>query len=371
MRLEHWIYTIPLRLRSLFRRNRLAAELDEELRDHIDRQIGENIARGMSAAEARLAALRAFGNPITLRDQTHDTWSWGGVELFLNDARLSARTLLRTPGFASMAILVMALGIGANVALFAIVRSVLLNPLPYADPSRLVRLYENVSAGGQDSPYNTNAPGIYAEWKEHNQTLDNIAIAGSKDYDLSSAGGQPPEVVHAGNLSWNTIPLLGVRPALGRNFTADDDKPSANPTVLLSWGLWQRRFGGDQAIVNKTILLDSMPHTVIGVMPPFFSFSGPSFTSLTPTVLLWTPIYQAEKPERMKMLDAHGFEAIGRLKPGVTETQAVADLTLITRRIDDQHPDMPYIGIAANGRSLLNSIVGPLTSSPPSTEGRR
>jgi len=125
MRLEHWVYTIPLRLRSLFHRNRLEADLDEELRDHIDRQIDDNLARGMGAGEARLAALRAFGNPVALREQTHNTWSWSGVELLLNDVRLSARTLLRTPGFASIAILVIALGVGANIALFAIVRSVL------------------------------------------------------------------------------------------------------------------------------------------------------------------------------------------------------------------------------------------------------
>ena len=359
MRLEHWIYTLPLRLRSLFHRNRLDAELDEELRDHIDRQIEDNMARGMGAEEARLAALRAFGNRAALREQTHDAWSWSGAELLLNDVRLSARTLLRTPGFASIAILVMALGVGANIALFAIVRSVLLNPLPYADPGHLVRLYENVSVGGQSYPYNLSAAGMYAEWKQHNQTLADMAIAGSTDYNLSSAGEQLPEVVHAGNFSWNTLPLLGVRPALGRNFSADDDKPSANPTVLLSWGLWKRRFGGDPAMVNKTILLDAVPHTVIGVMPPSFSFSGPSFTSLfVPAVQLWTPIYQAKKPELMAMLDEHEFTVIGRLKPGVTEAQAVADLSLITQRIHDQHLDMPFVGFAGMSRPMLDSIVG-------------
>jgi predicted permease len=361
MRLENWVYTIPLRLRLLFHRNRQDKELDDELRDHIDRQIEENLARGMGAEAARLAALQAFGNPVALREQTHDTWSWSGMELLLNDVRFGARALLRTPGFASIAILVMTLGIGANVALFTIVRSVLLNPLPYVDPDRLVRLYEQISVSGQSTRYGINAAGMYAEWKEHNQTLDGMAIAGSTDYNLSTSGEQLPEVVHGGNLSWNTLPLLGVRPVLGRTFTADDDKPSANPTVLLSWGLWKRRFGGDSAILNKTILLDAEPHTVIGVMPPFFSFSGPSFTSLsTPVVQLWTPIYQEQKPDLMKMLDGHAFEVIGRLKPGVTETQAVADLTVITRRIHDQHPDMPFIGFAANGRPLLDSIVGPM-----------
>jgi predicted permease len=351
MRLEHWVYTIPLRLRSLFHRNRLEADLDEELRDHIDRQIDDNLARGMGAGEARLAALRAFGNPVALREQTHNTWSWSGVELLLNDVRLSARTLLRTPGFASIAILVIALGVGANIALFAIVRSVLLNPLPYADSGHLVRLYENISVGGLDAPYGASAGGMYAEWKEHNQTLADMAIAGSTDYNLSSAG-EPPEVVHAGNFSWNMLSLLGVRPALGRNFTADDDKPSADPTVLLSWGLWKRRFGGESAILNRTILLDAVPHSVIGVMPAWFSLSG------SRTTQLWTPIYQAKRPALMKMLDEHEFYAIGRLKPGVTQVQAVADLTLITRRIHDEHRDQGFIAVAANIRPLLDAMVG-------------
>lgn len=356
MWIENWVYTIPLRLRSLFRRNRMDAELDEELRDHIDRQTEDNLARGMTAEEARLAALRGFGNPVALREQTRDKWSWSGMELLLNDVRISARTLLRTPGFALIAILVIALGVGANIALFAIVRSVLLNPLPYTDSRHLVRLYENVSVGGLNVPYGATAGGMYAEWKEHNQTLADIAIAGSTDYNFSTTGEHLPEVVHAGNFSWNMLPLLGVRPALGRPFTAADDKPSADPTVLLSWGLWRRRFGGDPAILNKTILLDAVPHTVIGVMPPSFSFP-------TAAAELFTPIYQAKRPDLMKMLDEHEFSAIGRLRPGVSEAQAVADLTLITRRIHDQHSDDGFIAFAANSRPLLDSIVGRIKTS--------
>jgi predicted permease len=148
------------------------------------------------------------------------------------------------------------------------------------------------------------------------------------------------------------LSLLGVPPALGRNFTADDDKPSADPIVLLSWGLWKRRFGGESGILNKTILLDAVPHTVIGVMPASFSLSG------SRTIQLWTPIYQAKRPALMKMLDEHEFYAIGRLKPGVTQAQAVADLTLITRRIHDEHLDQGFIAFAANGRPLLDAMVG-------------
>ncbi|MGB6690886.1 MAG: ABC transporter permease [Terracidiphilus sp.] len=343
----------------LFRRRNAAARLDEELRFHLEREIAERTAAGMNAADARDAALRSFGNPAVIRDQARDTWNWTAVELLVRDVHFGARTLLRSPGFASIAILVMTLGIGANVALFAIVRSVLLNPLPYADPDRLVRLYEQVSIGNISSAYVTSAGGVFAEWKKLNHGFADMAIVASSDYNLSSAGEQLPEVVHAGNFSWDAFPLLGVRPALGRGFSADDDRPSANPTVLLSWGLWKRRFGGDPGILNKSILLDAVPHTVIGVMPPSFSLSGPSFTSISSqAVQLWTPIYQAKRPDLMQMIDEHEFNVIGRLKPGVSEVQAVGELTLITRRIHDRHLDQPFVSFGANSRPLLDSLVG-------------
>jgi len=346
-----WLAQSRMQIEMLFGRKKAESRLNAELRDHLERQIAENIAAGMNAEEARYAALRMFGNPALLREQAQAAWSWNGLELLARDARHSVRMLRRSPGFASIAILVIALGVGANVALFAIVRSVLLNPLPYADSGHLLRLYENISVGGLSVPYGDSAGGMYTEWKEHNQTLADMAIAASTDYNLSSAG-ELPEVVHAGNFSWNMLSLLGVRPSLGRGFTADDDKPSSNPTVLLSWGLWKRRFGGDPAIVNKTILLDAVPHTVIGVMPPTFFFLGAS------NVQLWTPIYQAKRPALMKMLDEHEFRAIGRLKPGATEAQVVADLTLITRRVQAQHLDQPFTAFAANSRPLLDSVVG-------------
>jgi predicted permease len=354
-----WMQQLFIRIRMLFRRGDAAARLDDELRDHLDRQIAENLAAGMTAGEARAAALRAFGNPALLRDRARENWHWTRFELLVRDVLIGARTLLRSPGFASIAILVMALGIGANVALFAIVRSVLLNPLPYSDPDRLVRLYEQVSVGNISASYAISAGGTYAEWKKLNKGFADMAIAASSDYNLSSAGEELPEVIHAGNFSWNLLPLLGVHPALGRGFTADDDKPSANPTALLSWGLWKRRFGGDRAMLGRTILLDAVPHTVIGVMPPAFSLSGPNFSSLSPAaVQLWTPIYQAKRPDLMQMLDEHEFSAIGRLKPGVTEAQAVADLTLITRRIHEQHSDDGFVAFAANSLPLLDSMVG-------------
>jgi putative ABC transport system permease protein len=160
-----------------------------------------------------------------------------------------------------------------------------------------------------------------------------------------------PEGVRAASFSWNVLPTLGVQPALGRNFTANDDQPSANPTVLLSWGLWKRRFGGNPSIVNQTILLNAKPYTVIGVMPASFAYPEAA-------IQLWTPIYHEEPASEITAIDSHDFRVIGRLKPGVTETQAVSELTLFTLRLHNQHLDDPFVSKGANIRPLLDSLVG-------------
>ena len=272
-----------------------------------------------------------------------------GLESLLRDLRYSIRTLARTPVFASIAVLVMALGIGANVALFTIVRSVLIKPLPFSDPGRLVRLYEQ--SPDDKYPWNNVAAGVFAEWKKLNTTLTDIALCGSAGYNLSGAGQQLPERVRAATFSSNMLPTLGVQPALGRNFAPDEDSLSANPTVLLSWGLWKRRFGGTPSILNQDILLDDRPYTVIGVMPAWFSYPDAA-------TQLWTPVFYKEPITEMRSLELDDFRVIGRLKPAATLTQAVAELSLITRRLHDQHRDLVFVSKAANGRPLLDSIVG-------------
>jgi putative ABC transport system permease protein len=337
-----------MKITMLFKRGPAAARLDDELRFHLDRQIAENIAAGMSAEEARFAALRSFGNPALLREQARATWSWTWLELLLRDVLYATRTLTRTPGFAIIAALVMALGIGANVAMFTIVRSVLFKPLPFKDPERLVRLYEHTS---DDFPFNQNAGGVFAEWKKQSKSFSDLALTGYAGYNLSGYGEQLPEGVRAATFSANFLPMLGVQPALGRGFTDDEDKPSANPTVLLSWGLWKRRFSGNPSILNQTVLLDAKPYTVIGVMPAWFAFPNTA-------VQLWTPVHFKEPEREINTIDSHDFRVFGRLKPGVSESQAVAELTVITRRMHDQHLDDPFVSKAANIRPLLDSLVG-------------
>jgi len=196
-----WLDRLGMKFRMLFVRRKADAQLDAELRFHLENQIAENRAAGMSEDEARHTALRAFGNPALLREQARATWSWNGLESLWRDLRYSVRTLCRTPGFTSIAIVVMALGIGANVALFTVVRSVLLKPLPFADPDRLLAIYERPNNG---PVYNTIAGGIFREWQRYNQSFEHMAVIQPSEYELSSANGQLPELLKGANCSWRS-----------------------------------------------------------------------------------------------------------------------------------------------------------------------
>ncbi len=355
MRLERWVYTIPLRLRFLFHRSRLKAELDEELRDHIERQTEDNMSRGMDAKKARIAALRAFGNPVALREQAHSTWNWSGIELLLNDVRLSARTLMRTPGFASVAVLVMALGIGANVALFTVVRSVLLNPLPYPHADQLATLYENDSnAKHPDHPYLPVDAGSFWEWQAAVKDAAELAlISPFQEYNVSAEGGKLPEQLDAGWCSWNFFSVLGVQPAMGRSFTLDDDRPDAPATVILSNGFWKRRYSGDPSVIGKTIWLDARPYTVIGVLPATFTYVG-SFGNNDQAV--WTPVRHDAPQFLLRMFDDHEFVVIARLLHGAALPALVNQLDALQKRIKANHPG-PGVHNKASGCSMLDDAV--------------
>ena len=327
------------------------ADIERELRSDLELEEEEQREGGISGEEARYTALRAFGNPTLIREQTHAVWARTWFESLARDLRISLRTLLRTPGFAVIAILVMALGIGANVALFTVVRGVLLKPLPFLDPDRLVMLYEGALREDDTAGSNVVSGGMYAEWKKQNRSYSSLALAQRIRVGLSGSGGQLPEKLNSALFSWDMLRTLGVRPAVGRDFTQADDSPAANGTVLLSWGLWKRRFGGDPAILNKTIDLDARPYTVIGVMPAWFDFPDPS-------TQLWTPVYHDMPEEQMTAFNQHMFRVVGRLKPGVSGAQGVADLSVISQRIHNEHLNDPFVFQSARGRPLLEHIVG-------------
>jgi predicted permease len=274
------------------------------------------------------------------------------MNTLLHDVRYALRRLRRAPGFSSMAIMVMALGIGANVALFTVVRSVLLKSLPFKDPNRLLMLYEHTLVGDQYA-YNDAAGGVYAAWVSQNHSFSSLAISRDTEVGLSGSGGDLPETLENAEVSWSLFPTLGVQPALGRGFTSADDNPTANGTAVLSWSLWKRRFGGDPGILNKTVYIEAKPYTVIGVMPAWFQYPES-------TTQIWIPIYQSDPEKTISALDNHMYRAVGRLKPGITPEQATADLSVITRQLHNAHLDNPFVSFAANSRPLLEHFVGPI-----------
>jgi putative ABC transport system permease protein len=351
-----WFDLFAMRLRMLFGRGKAGARLDDELRFHVERQIAENVAAGMSPEEARSAALRAFGNPALLREQARATWSWAWLESLLHDVRYGIRTLWRTPGFAVIAIIVMALGIGANVALFTVVRSVLLKPLPYRDPDRLVSIYEaDLSPNHPEwSPYLPVDAGSMQEWQQAAQGMAEMAFASPwQEYNLSAEGGKLPEKINAAWCSWNFFGNLGVEPLLGRTFSSDDDRPGAPGSVLLGYSFWKRRYSGDPAIVGKTIWLDAQPYAVIGVLPE-------SFVYLTKMggepVQAWTALNREAPPSLLKTYEDHEFIVSARLAHGVTLPVLVERLRALQKRIVAAHPK-PSVHNSVNGMSMLDDAV--------------
>jgi predicted permease len=343
-----WIEQFRMAILMLFHRNSETERLNQEMQFHLDQQVTENIANGMSPDEARSAALRTFGNPTLLRDQARSNWSWGWLEKFARDVRYGTRTLLRSPGFALIAILVMALGIGATTSLFTIVRAVLLKPLPFRDPNNLVMVYEHFRASiGND--FNVVAPGDYRDWREKTHAFQDMAAWRTYGFNLTGEHSELPEVVQAASGSSNLFPVLGVPMALGRSFTPDEDKPEAPHVVLLTWSLFQRRFAGDPSILGKQIRLDTNAYTVIGVLPRWFDYPNQQ-------VQLWVPYAQTFTPRQYEEHDGHQSYVVARLRPGVTAAAATAQVSALQYQIHLANASKP-VAEDALFRPLIDDLV--------------
>jgi putative ABC transport system permease protein len=247
------------------------------------------------------------------------------MEILWQDLRFGFRQLLGKPGFATIATLSLALGIGANTAIFSLVDAVLLRPLPFHDPDRLVMVWEDAAKIG--FPRNTPAPANYADWKRQNRVFEDMAALNWRSFNLTDEG--EPERVEAQAVTANFFPLLGVKPELGRGFTEEEDQPGRNNVALISYGLWQRRFGGDPGLIGKEITLDGQKHTVIGVAPPGLQF-------LSKETGLWVPM--AFSPQELANRGGHYLTVVARMKPGVTLQQARADVAAIMQRINRDNP---------------------------------
>jgi predicted permease len=326
MRLEHWFYTVPLRLRSLFRRGQVEAELNEELRYHLERQIEVNTAAGMSVEEARYAALRAMHGLDQRKEECRDMRRVRLIEDLWQDFRFGLRSLLKRPGFTAIALLALALGIGANTAIFSLVNAVILQPLPYRDPDRLISVYGTRNRSTQGSV----GPTDFLDYRSQNKTFEQFAASGSMMLPMNLTGSGEPERLNASIITGNYFDTFGVRPALGRGFSLENEKTGQDHVTVLSHAFWQTRFGGDPNIVNKTINLDGKAYEVLGVMPAEVVLPQPA--------QLWVPINFDADPE-MKMRNARFLRGIGRLKEGVTLDQAQTDTDLIAAQLEQQYPD--------------------------------
>ena len=270
------------------------------------------------------------------------------METLLKDIRYGIRGLLKRPGFTAIALITLALGIGANTAIFSVVNAVLLRPLPFKDPDQLMVVWEDATFAG--FPRNTPAPANYVDWKTQNQSFADMAASAERSFNITGDG--EPERVTAHAVTANFIPLFGVQPLLGRGILPEEDRPGGNKVVVLSYSLWQSRYGGDPQIINHDLLLNGEKHTVVGVMPASFHS-----LSLDNEVRLWVPL--ALDQEELANRGGHYLVVVGRLKPGVDLVQARADMNAVQQRINTDHPRESFEGkLGALVIPLRDQMVG-------------
>jgi predicted permease len=325
------------------------ADLERELLSDLELEEEEHRERGLSAEEARSAARRAFGNTTLIREQTRAVWSWVWMERLVRDMKYGTRTLLRSPEFAIVSVLLMALGIGATTSLFTMVRAVLLRPLPFRDSGKLVMLYEHFRHNEGGDGFNAVAPGDYREWRSQTHGFEDMAAMRGYGGILSGVHSELPEVVQSAGGSANLFSLLGVTPAFGRLFTEAEDKPKGEPVVLLTWSLFQRRFAGDPSIIGKQIHLDTIPTTVVGVLPSWFTYPDAR-------IQYWMPYAQTFSEGDYDMHAGHQSEVVARLKPDVNVEAATHEVSAVQYRVYLAHPTKP-IAEDVWSRPMIDALV--------------
>jgi putative ABC transport system permease protein len=317
MRPSGWLYTIPLRFRSLFRRDAVERELDEELRYHLEQKTQHYLASGLSAEDARRTALRDLAGFELLKEQCRDTRRVHPIEDLLQDIRYSLRALRKSPAFAITAILTLALGIGANAAIFSVVNAVLLRSLPYAEPGQIVVLTHNESL-----------PDLEDIQK---QARCFSAITGVSKQFLDFTGQGEPVQVSAALATADLFPALGVQPSLGRSFTPQEDQFGGPALVILTHGFWTRYFAADPAVLGKSIRLSGNSYTVIGVMPPDFWLPGRPVDVLT--------LLRVTNANAARFRGVHFLSTYFRLKPGASVDQAAAEMKSIDEWLAAHYPE--------------------------------
>jgi putative ABC transport system permease protein len=319
------------RLLSLLRRGRYEREMEEEMRFHLEMQVEQNLTSGMAPEEAQYAARRQFGNQTWLKEVSREMWSLNSIETLIQDLRYGARMLLKNPGFTLIAVLTLALGIGANTAIFSVINAILLKPLRYPQSDLLVQIWQTNPRANRWGEW-ISYPA-FVDYRMRNRVFEDTATY--RPWLWNMTGGDRPEALLGARVTSNLFSVLGVQPMLGRSFLPEEDQPGRSQVVILSHGLWLRRFGSDPGVVGKVIVMDGQNYTVVGVMPPGFDlpYNVPASTFASD---IWTPPGDDQEREDR---GSPNYRVLARLKPGVSIRQAQADLETVARGIGEQHPE--------------------------------
>jgi macrolide transport system ATP-binding/permease protein len=332
------------RIRGFVTRRRLDEDFQRELDSHLSLLTEENIRRGMRPEEARRAAHVHLGSVTQLRETHRELHGLPWLEALAQDVRYAVRMLWKSPGFTAVAVLVLALGICASVAIFAFVDAALLKPLPYPDPSRLVHVTESVALFPRA---NLSYPD-YLDWKRLNKVFDSLDVFTGSGYLLKTSAGTQP--VGAARVSAGFFRTLGVAPVLGRDFHASEDSPNAPQTVILSYGAWQKWFGGTKDVIGQSVSLSGVPYIIVGVLPREFQFAPRGDAQL------WTTYRTSDNSCALRR-SCHNLDGIARLKDGVSVPTALADMKSIARQLEKQYADSNR-GQGASVLPLSEVIVG-------------
>lgn len=339
--LAEWITALWLRIKALVRRRQLDRDLSDELQFHLAMREKKLREQGVAAEEAHYAARRNFGNAVQAKEANRELWTFPILETLGQDLRYGLRQLRGNPGFTAVAVITLALGIGANVAIFGLVNAVLLRPLPYPNPGRLMHVDWLFKNG--DVPSVTGEEYVF--WREHSRVFQSTAAYGLFPKGFNLLAGTEPEHVKAWEVSHDFFRTFGVQPFLGRSFTPEEDRPGGTRTVVLSYGLWKQRFGAQRSIVGRSVILDGQSYSVVGVMPKGFRFSLPY--APVGNIQAWVPLRLVPNPNE----DGHDYLMVARLKPNVSQAQARADMSHVLAEIRQAVPG--YVHPRERGAVLI------------------
>jgi hypothetical protein len=315
------------------RRKEREHDLDRELRSHVDLEAEEQRDDGLSSEDARHAAQRAFGNTTLVKEDVRATSGWTWLETGWNDLRYAARMLRKNPAFTAAVVLTLALSIGANTAIFSVCDAVLLKPLPYSDPDRIVMLWEQQPRG---ETLGSVAPVNFVDWRAQSRSFSEVAAI-NPFFNFGLTGQGEPARLTGGAVSSNFFSLLGTCIALGRDFLPEEDRPGRDHVAILSYTAWLNRFGAQPDILGKHVTLNDVSYSVVGVLPREFEFVGkPSDFPPRNQFEVWVPL--ALNPEKLQR-GTHPLRVFARLKPGVTLNQAQADLNVVAANLARLYPE--------------------------------